>query len=694
MIVDPHRIKFLDTMVIKNDEGFLSTDLYIKSTDRNSLLHFHSFHPNPVKKSIPSSQIQRVNRIVSDNTIREQCQRELHTRFRERGYPDQILNSCRATNRQTGAKTDNCIPFVHSYHPYAYILHRTIRRHWHLLGEAHPNIPEFNQPFLPCFKRVPNIYYIKLNIFTMPRQRQALQLVKDKLVRADLGRESLPLCQLTLHQPRCGTFPCMHCNQCGNVQKGNAIYHPHSGKQFKIKDYYTCDTSYVVYLIKCPCGLGYVGETTQPIKDRISKHKSTIRCRNLLLPIPKHFADHNHRVSQLRFQVIEQVFTPRRGGNCIRRSINIGYSNLDIISTCSYLCTFAADITPRSLKRFLLFKELTPHIRPQEWTWMSDICNILQNFEDCTKMVSGDDAIISITIPILSILKNSLLTIKEDALQAEHEDMEQGNIQEDYTQPSLMSSQCGLVGNEEEEEQELLSCAIKGTTNTSVLASVQRGWPENREEEDEEDSIISRSVDPRYKENFQSLLPEAERCTKMLKYHRALLAELLRKFPCENAGSRCKSLLYNQGLQARETEVQSSSRRGTMAKFWDSFLRPSHRGGTEARGAVTRSAMFGKMVREYLADRTNILRDSSVPFNYWVSKLDMWHELALYALEVLACPPASVLSERVFSAAGGIITDKRIHLSTENADRLTLRKMNKAWIGKDFCTPPSENSET
>ncbi|CAJ0968197.1 unnamed protein product [Ranitomeya imitator] len=100
------------------------------------------------------------------------------------------------------------------------------------------------------------------------------------------------------------------------------------------------------------------------------------------------------------------------------------------------------------------------------------------------------------------------------------------------------------------------------------------------------------------------------------------------------------------------------------------------------------------MLREYLADHTNVLRDSSVPFNYWVSKLDTWHELTLYTLEVLACPAASVLSEQVFIAAGGIITDKRIRLSTENADRLTLIKMNKGWIGKDFCTPPkSENCQ-
>ncbi|XP_069601269.1 vomeronasal type-2 receptor 26-like [Ranitomeya imitator] len=63
-------------------------------------------------------------------------------------------------------------------------------------------------------------------------------------------------------------------------------------------------------------------------------------------------------------------------------------------------------------------------------------------------------AIIRVTIPLLCILKSSLIIMKEDALQAEHNEMEQGNIQGDDTQTSLMSSQCGLVDNEEEEEEE------------------------------------------------------------------------------------------------------------------------------------------------------------------------------------------------------------------------------------------------
>ena len=70
------------------------------------------------------------------------------------------------------------------------------------------------------------------------------------------------------------------------------------------------------------------------------------------------------------------------------------------------------------------------------------------------------------------------------------------------------------------------------------------------------------------------------------------------------------------------------------------------------------------------ADMLHALMDVSAPFNFWVSKLGTWPEFALYALEVLACLAASVLSEHVFSTAGGVITDKRSRLSTANVDKL------------------------
>lgn len=60
------QIRFLDTLIKKDLDGKLSSDLYRKETDRNSILYFESGHPQSVKSTIPKSQFQGINRIVSD----------------------------------------------------------------------------------------------------------------------------------------------------------------------------------------------------------------------------------------------------------------------------------------------------------------------------------------------------------------------------------------------------------------------------------------------------------------------------------------------------------------------------------------------------------------------------------------------------------------------------------------------------
>ncbi|XP_073522664.1 uncharacterized protein [Phyllobates terribilis] len=297
MTYDLQRVSFLDTLVIKDNNGQLTTDLFTKSTDRNGLLHYSSNHPTHIKKSIPQSQFKRVEGIVSDPVIRQQRLQEMGSKFIARGYPQSTLQP-QHTGRN-GHRSDNSerIPFIHTYHPFAYTLHKIIRKHWNILSTAYPSITSFQKPFMPCFKWARNL--------------------RDSLVRADIGSTKRGHSQKFLQNPKMGTFPCLQCRQCSNVMKGSTVYHPQTGKQYAIKGYYTCESSYVVYLIKCPCGMIYIGETTQPIRDRISKHKSTIRCKNLLLPIPHHFIYNGHNISQLRFQVLEQVQQPRRGGDRI-----------------------------------------------------------------------------------------------------------------------------------------------------------------------------------------------------------------------------------------------------------------------------------------------------------------------------------------------------------------------------------------
>ena len=94
---------------------------------------------------------------------------------------------------------------------------------------------------------------------------------------------------------------------------------------------------------------------------------------------------------------------------------------------------------------------------------MSDLCEVLKNFDESTQMVSGDNTIICVTIPLLCLLKRLLLTIMEDDLnvadEVTGEEMTQGDSQ---TSPSS-SSQCELGHEEEEEELETLASATEAS---------------------------------------------------------------------------------------------------------------------------------------------------------------------------------------------------------------------------------------
>ncbi|CAJ0952342.1 unnamed protein product [Ranitomeya imitator] len=286
MTSNTEKVSFLDTLIFRDELGTLMTDLHTKPTDRNSLLHFNSLHPTATKRSIPRSQFKRVQRIVTDPNLLKTRTDKMYLKFRERGYPPDLLTEAISPHTTVRPPRNKRVPFVHVYHPYVHILHHSIRRHWNLLRTARPQIPEFQEHFLPCYKRPSNI--------------------RDSLVKADLGTNK-DKTQRFLNQSRHGTFPCLHCNQCNSVIKGDVFHHPHSGKRYNIKGYFTCDSSFVIYAIKCPCGL----------LSRISKHKSTIRCQNLLLPLPSHFIAKGHNISQLRFQILEHIPVQRRGGNRI-----------------------------------------------------------------------------------------------------------------------------------------------------------------------------------------------------------------------------------------------------------------------------------------------------------------------------------------------------------------------------------------
>ncbi|OCT95237.1 hypothetical protein XELAEV_18012922mg [Xenopus laevis] len=105
------------------------------------------------------------------------------------------------------------------------------------------------------------------------------------------------------------------CAQCPFVLKNKEFIHPHTGYTVQLRGYFTCISKFAIYVLICPCGLIYIGETTQMVKSRISQHRSSINLGNMTLPVSKHFLEKGHTADQLKFMVLETVPPLKRGGD-------------------------------------------------------------------------------------------------------------------------------------------------------------------------------------------------------------------------------------------------------------------------------------------------------------------------------------------------------------------------------------------
>lgn len=298
---DQHQVNFLDISITRQN-GTFQTDVYRKPCYRNSLLKSDSFHPTPLKNSLPISQFYRIRRICSTEKSFQEQTETLKNMFTSRGYTQDIVDKaaekvslktqdeCLQTNKKEN--TVQPVLCVTQYSPLGNFFLKTIKKHWHLLSSDPTLDKSFQVPPRLVYRRAPNI--------------------RDIVVKSDLPPKKMHtfLDDLPDGNRRCGS-----CAQCHFTEKCNFFYHPTTGQQVKIKGKITCSTTHVIYMLKCPCGKAYVGKTTRALKTRIAEHRSTIRNGDEKSPVAVHFKQAKHNVSSLRYLGIEKVHYPRRGGD-------------------------------------------------------------------------------------------------------------------------------------------------------------------------------------------------------------------------------------------------------------------------------------------------------------------------------------------------------------------------------------------
>ena len=104
----------------------ISTDLYVKPTDRHQFLHYTSSHPDHTKRSIVFSQVLRVSRICSEKFDFLKHLEKIKSWFLVRGYPKDLTES-------EMKKVKFAVPFVMTYHTKLKSMEKVILKYLDLL---------------------------------------------------------------------------------------------------------------------------------------------------------------------------------------------------------------------------------------------------------------------------------------------------------------------------------------------------------------------------------------------------------------------------------------------------------------------------------------------------------------------------------------------------------------------------------
>ena len=160
--ISTNSVNFLDTTVLKDRQGNISTDVYQKPTDTHPYLHWTSAHPPHLKQSIPYSQALRLRRICSSTDTLKKRIAEYADFFVACGYQrtkvlremEKVLTMTQEEFLQTREResTDR-IPLVTTFNPHTTFIAEIARRNWNFLQSKERLAHIFNKPPLVAYRR-------------------------------------------------------------------------------------------------------------------------------------------------------------------------------------------------------------------------------------------------------------------------------------------------------------------------------------------------------------------------------------------------------------------------------------------------------------------------------------------------------------------------------------------------------------
>lgn len=88
---------------------------------------------------------------------------------------------------------------------------------------------------------------------------------------------------------------------------------------YPIKQFCTCATTNVVYLLTYPCGKQYVGRTIRTFTTRVTEHITKIKSGSIKHTVQRHYRQfHNRDPRGTEFLITDRFIAPWRGGASTR----------------------------------------------------------------------------------------------------------------------------------------------------------------------------------------------------------------------------------------------------------------------------------------------------------------------------------------------------------------------------------------
>ena len=178
-------IPFLDLKVSLSN-GYLSTDLHIKSTDRHQFLQYTSSHPDHTKRSIIYSQDLRISRICANKSDLLKHLESMKSWFEVRGYPNKLIEQeiekvkfFRNGNVLRQGDPRKSVPFVLTYHPLFKSMAKIINKNLYLLYMNNEVKKVFTPKPMISFRSARKIssYLVRAKLYPEERTKVPLSVV-------------------------------------------------------------------------------------------------------------------------------------------------------------------------------------------------------------------------------------------------------------------------------------------------------------------------------------------------------------------------------------------------------------------------------------------------------------------------------------------------------------------------------------